>query len=186
MTITLHEAFGKSPGKPAVEAGGSAAQLRTSAGNGSHEAVVPSALSGWLPQAPALTLVSAPAGRPVRPVARTDGQSMNAVPPVHNGRRGRPRQRPDHLHADRADDMPRGRRAGHHRVRTVRIARRGLESGQRLGRRRWVVERTWARFSRFCQARVRYGVRADIHLAFTHLACRLITFKQPPRFCGKS
>lgn len=108
---------------------------------------------------------------------------LDAVPPVHNGRRGHPRTRPERLHADKAYDIPRCRRACHTRGIKVRIARRGRESSERLGRHRWVVERTLAWFSRFRRLRVRYEVRADIHLAFTQLACCLITFKQHQRLC---
>ncbi|GGM53032.1 hypothetical protein GCM10008956_40490 [Deinococcus arenae] len=67
---------------------------------------------------------------------------LDAVPPIQNGLRGRPRSRPERLHADKAYDIPRCRRACHHRGIKVRIARRGRESSERLGRYRWVVERT--------------------------------------------
>lgn len=59
----------------------------------------------------------------------------------HDPRRGR-HFKPQRLHADKAYDIPelrkwlRGKRIG------VRIARRGIEASERLGRRRWVVERT--------------------------------------------
>ncbi len=65
----------------------------------------------------------------------------------------------------------------------VRIARRRVESSERLGRHRWIVERTLSWFSRFRRLKVRYEVRADIFLAFTQLACCLITFRQHARFC---
>ncbi|WP_440107645.1 transposase, partial [Streptosporangium sp. H16] len=51
-------------------------------------------------------------------------------------------RKPGKLHADKAYDHPelrrwlRGKRIG------VRIARKGVESSQRLGRHRWVIERT--------------------------------------------
>jgi len=50
--------------------------------------------------------------------------------------------KPGKLHADKAYDQPelrrwvRGKRIG------VRIARKGVESSERLGRHRWVIERT--------------------------------------------
>ncbi len=34
--------------------------------------------------------------------------TVDAIPPLRNGRRGRPRQRPDKLHADKAYDPERG------------------------------------------------------------------------------
>ena len=47
-----------------------------------------------------------------------------------------------------------------------RIARRGIESSERLGRHRWVVERTLAWLDRYRRLAVRYERRADIHEAF--------------------
>jgi hypothetical protein len=50
--------------------------------------------------------------------------------------------KPRKLHADKAYDVPdlrrwlRGKRIG------ARIARKGIESSERLGRRRWVIEQT--------------------------------------------
>lgn len=57
----------------------------------------------------------------------------------HHGRAGRPRCRPDKLHADKGYDY---RRYLTRRGIKVRIARRGIEGKSRLGRVRWVVERT--------------------------------------------
>lgn len=64
-----------------------------------------------------------------------------------------------------------------------RIARRGIERSQRLGRHRWVVERPLAWLVRFRRLAIRYERRADIHLAFTTLACAFITLNQCRRFC---
>ncbi len=58
-----------------------------------------------------------------------------------------------------------------------RIARRGIESGQRLGRHRWVVERSLAWLAQFRRLAIRYERRADIHLALTTLAAALITWR---------
>ena len=58
-----------------------------------------------------------------------------------------------------------------------------MDSSERLGRHRWVVERTFAWLNRFRRLRVRYERRADIHLAFTLLGCALITWKAVNRFC---
>lgn len=65
--------------------------------------------------------------------------------PVVRGRRGhagRPRRRPDKLHADKGYDYRRCRALLTRRGIQVRIARRGIEDQSRLGRVRWVVERT--------------------------------------------
>ncbi|MBB3260801.1 IS5 family transposase [Paraburkholderia bannensis] len=48
---------------------------------------------------------------------------------------------------------------------TARVARRGVESKERLGRHRWVVERTRAWFAGFGKLRIRFERRLDIHVA---------------------
>ena len=85
-----------------------------------------------------------------------------------------PRKRPAKLHADKAYDYPRCRRALRARGISCRIARRGVESRDKLGRHRWVVERTLAWLAKYRRLTIRYERRADIHLAFLHLACALI------------
>jgi transposase len=55
-----------------------------------------------------------------------------------------------------------------------RLAKRNTEHGSRLGRWRWVVERTFAWLNQFRRLRVRYEKRADIHEAFLALACALL------------
>ncbi|MDE4915141.1 IS5 family transposase [Methylobacterium sp. 092160098-2] len=109
--------------------------------------------------------------------------TLDAIPPVRNGRRGRPRYRPDKLHADKAYDARPRRHECRARGIVPRIARRGIESSERLGRYRWVVERTHAWFNRFRRLPVRYERRADIYEAFTSLAASLITLNQIKRFC---
>jgi IS5 family transposase len=78
------------------------------------------------------------------------------------------------LHADKGYDYPRCRAACRQRGIAPRIARRGIESSERLGRHRWVVERTLAWLNRFRRLTVRYERRADIHQAFLSLGCALI------------
>jgi transposase len=59
-----------------------------------------------------------------------------------------------------------------------------VDSSERLGRHRWVVERTLAWFSRFLRLTVRYERRADIHQAFLSLAASLICWRYVQRgFC---
>ncbi|KAB7781861.1 Mobile element protein [Methylorubrum populi] len=109
--------------------------------------------------------------------------TLDAVPGVRTGRRGRPRRRPDKLHADKGYDHHRCRCECRARRITPRIARRGIESSERLGRYRWIVERTLAWLARFRRLAIRYERRADLHLAFTTLACALICQAQAKRFC---
>jgi transposase len=48
---------------------------------------------------------------------------------------------------------------------------------ERLGRHRWVVERTFAWLNRYRRLTVRYERRADIHQAFLSLGCSLICWQ---------
>ena len=104
---------------------------------------------------------------------------VDAVPPVRGlrGRAGRPRRRPAKLHADKGYDHPRCRRALRRRGVAARIARRGVESSERLGRHRWVVERTFAWLLGHRRLGVRCERRADPVRAFLHLACSLICLR---------
>jgi len=107
---------------------------------------------------------------------------VDAIPPIRRPR-GRPRKRPSKLHADKAYDIPRCRRFLHRRHIKVRIARKGIESRARLGRHRWVVERTLAWLGQFRRLTVRYERRQDIHDAFTSLGCSLVCCNALARFC---
>jgi transposase len=66
-----------------------------------------------------------------------------------------------------------------------RIARRGIDSSERLGRHRWKVERTLAWIAQFRRLAVRHERRADVHLALTTLACAIIRMRQVRRFCPR-
>ena len=103
-------------------------------------------------------------------------EAVDTIEPIkrRRGRPGRPRKRPKKLHADKGYDFPRCRKALRKRGIKARIARRGIDSSERLGRHRWVVERTLAWLSRYRRLSVRYERRDDIHEAFLHLGCSLI------------
>ncbi len=64
---------------------------------------------------------------------------------------------------------------------TPRIARRGIESSERLGRYRWVVERTLAWLHSFKRLRVREERRADLHLALLQLGCCIVLLRRVGR-----
>jgi transposase len=106
-------------------------------------------------------------------------QVVDAVPSVKGpgGRPGRPRRRPARLHGDKGYDYPRCRRALRCRGITPRIARRGIEDPKRLGRYRWVVERSLAWLVGYRRLQVRYERCAEILLAFVYLACGLVCLK---------
>jgi len=58
-----------------------------------------------------------------------------------------------------------------------RIARRGIDSSERLGRYRWVVERTLSWLLGFHRLGIRYERRADLLQGLLHLACALICLR---------
>jgi transposase len=107
---------------------------------------------------------------------------IEAIPPIRRPS-GQRRKRPDKLHADKAYDIPRCRRFLRQRGIRIRIARKEIESSQRLGRHRWVIERTLAWLNQFRRLTIRYERRQDIHEAFLSLGCALICCKAVERFC---
>jgi transposase len=56
----------------------------------------------------------------------------------------------------------------------VRIARKGVESSTRLGRHRWVIERTNAWLVTYRRPARRYERKAEHFHAFVTIACALI------------
>jgi transposase len=98
---------------------------------------------------------------------------VDAIEPIKRPR-GRPRKRPEKLHADKAYADKKCRRTLRNRGIKSRIARKGIESTEKLGRHRWVVERTLAWLAKYRRLTIRYERRDDIHEAFLHLGCSLI------------
>ena len=103
-------------------------------------------------------------------------EAVDAVVPVR-GKRGAARKRPHTLHADKGYNSKANRQELYQRGIVPRLARRSIENSQKLGRHRWVVERTFAWLNHFRRLRVRYERWADIHLAFLLLGCALICFR---------
>lgn len=102
---------------------------------------------------------------------------IDAVAPVA-GPVGRPRRRPDKLHADKGYDYSTCRKALRQRGIVARIARRGIESAKRLGRHRYVIERTLEWVSRFRRLARRYERTAVHFLGFAQLACAVICYRR--------
>jgi transposase len=98
---------------------------------------------------------------------------VDGVGPVR-GRVGRPRLRADELIADRGYDHDKHRRALWARGVKPIIARRQTEHGSGLGRRRWVVERTFAWLHFLRRLRLRWERRPELHEAFMQLGCSII------------
>ncbi|CAL9590790.1 IS5 family transposase IS1647 [Streptomyces sp. enrichment culture] len=90
----------------------------------------------------------------------------------HRGRHLKP-QRP---HADKAYDVPQLRKWL--RGKRMRIARKGIESSERLGRRRWVIERTMSWLSGYRRLSPRYERNPRNYLAFLGLAAALCCYKR--------
>jgi transposase len=107
---------------------------------------------------------------------------VDAISPIigPRGRPGRPRKRPAKLHADKAYDALALRRALRARSITPRLARRGVDSSERLGRHRWVVERTLSWLLGCRRLGVRYERRADLLQSLLHLACALVCLRFLP------
>ncbi|MEU9272457.1 transposase [Streptomyces sp. NPDC048251] len=102
---------------------------------------------------------------------------VRGIPPIRS-RRGPRRRRPAKLHGDKGYDFDRLRAWLRSRNITPRIARRGLESSQRLGRHRWTVERTVAWLSGCRRLHRRYERKADHFLAFAGIAATLICYRR--------
>lgn len=102
---------------------------------------------------------------------------VDAVEPVA-GPVGRPRRRPRKLHADKGYDYATCRKVLRRRGIIARIARRGIESAKRLGRHRYVIERTLEWVSRFRRLARRYERKSVHFVGFTQLACAVICYRR--------
>lgn len=98
--------------------------------------------------------------------------------PVLLKKRGRPRWRPEKVHADKGYDSQNNREHLRSYGIVPRIARRGIDSSEKLGRYRWVVERTFAWLHIMRRLRIRYERKSEMHEAFLLLGCSLICFQQ--------
>lgn len=102
---------------------------------------------------------------------------VRGIPPIRS-RRGPRRRRPAKLHADKGYDYNHLRRWLRTRGIRHRIARKGIESSERLGRHRWTIERTMAWLAGYRRLHRRYERKASHFLAFTSIACTLICYRR--------
>ncbi|MFF3243249.1 IS5 family transposase [Streptomyces sp. NPDC002870] len=102
---------------------------------------------------------------------------VRGIPPVRS-RRGRRRRRPGKLHADKGYDYQHLRRWLSSRGIQHRIARKGIESSHRMGRHRWVVERTVSWLSGCRRLHRRYERKSEHFLAFAAIAATLICHRR--------
>ncbi|OKJ72773.1 transposase [Streptomyces sp. CB02460] len=102
---------------------------------------------------------------------------VRGIPPIRS-RRGPRRQKPAKLHADKGYDYGHLRRWLRSRSIRHRIARRGVESSTRLGRHRWVVERTVSWLAGCRRLHRRYEREAEHFLDFGGIAAALIGYRR--------
>ncbi|WP_085949870.1 IS5 family transposase [Frankia casuarinae] len=100
--------------------------------------------------------------------------------PAIRSRRGPRRRHPAKLRADKAYDQPERRRFLRRRGIAVRIARRGVDSTERLGRHRWKVERTLAWLGGYRRLTIRYERNGYNFLGFLCLAAAITCWKKLP------
>ncbi|UDM04841.1 transposase [Streptomyces longhuiensis] len=102
---------------------------------------------------------------------------VRGIPPTRS-RRGPRRRKPAKLHADKAYAIPHLRRWLWGKRIGVRIARKSVESSERLGRRRWVIERTMSWMTGYRRLSPRYERQPANYLAFLGLATALCCYKR--------
>ena len=100
-----------------------------------------------------------------------------AIPAIRS-RRGPRRRRPAKLRGDQGYDYGYLRSFLRQRGIVARIARRGVESSERLGRHRWKIERTLSWLFGYRRLTVRYERNARLFAAFASLAATLTCYKK--------
>ncbi len=98
--------------------------------------------------------------------------------PAIRSRRGPRRRRPAKLRADKGYDIDDLRGWLRDRGIVPRIARRGIETSERLGRHRWKIERTIAWLGGYRRLTIRYERNAHNFLGFLTLAAALTGWKK--------
>ncbi|WP_438871277.1 IS5 family transposase [Rhodococcus pyridinivorans] len=104
-------------------------------------------------------------------------QPMVAAIPAVRSRRGPCRRRPGRVRADKGYDYPAHRRRLRARGIVPRIARRGVDSSERLGRYPWKIERTLAWQSGYRRLTMRYENHGENLASLLQLAAALTSFK---------
>ncbi len=102
---------------------------------------------------------------------------VRGIPPIRS-RRGPRRRRPAKLHADKGYDCDHLRRWLRERGTIHRIARKGVEPPQWLGRHRWVVERTVSWLTGCRRLHRRYERKTEHFLAFVDIVAAFIGYRR--------
>lgn len=105
---------------------------------------------------------------------------VKAIPAIRS-RRGPRRRKPSKLHADKAYDHTELRVWLRRRGIIVRIARKGIETSKKLGKHRWVIERSIAWLFGYHRLNIRYDRNANHFSAFLTLAATLTCYKKLAR-----
>jgi transposase len=100
-----------------------------------------------------------------------------AIPAIKS-RRGPRRRKPTKLHADKAYDQADLRDWVRDQGIAVRIARKGIESSQKLGKHRWVIERSIAWLFGYHRLATRYDRNANHFCAFLTPGATLTCYKK--------
>jgi transposase len=101
-----------------------------------------------------------------------------AIPAI-TSRRAPRRRRPAKLHVDKAYDQADLRNWVRDHGIAVRIARKGIESSTKLGKHRWVIERSIAWLFGYHRLNIRYDRYANHFCAVLTLAATLTCYKKP-------
>ena len=104
---------------------------------------------------------------------------VTAIPAIKS-RRGPRRRKPGRLRADKGYDYDKHRQWLRGQNIVPRIARRGIERNDRLGRHRWKIERTIAWLTGYRRMTIRYERHGEHFAGFLHLAAALTCFKKVP------
>ncbi len=104
-------------------------------------------------------------------------QLVRGIPPIRS-RRGPRRRRPAKLHGDKGYDYRHLRRwLAAHGIQHC-LARKGVESSRRLGRHRWVVERTMSWLFGCRRLHRSYEHKPEHFLAFTAIPATLVCHRR--------
>jgi IS5 family transposase len=122
-------------------------------------------------------ILSLALGAANRPDQEQFAALLDDIPSVATPAGGR-RCRPEKCHADKGYDYRHCRRYLTRRGIKVRIARRGVESSQRLGRHRWQAEQSLAWLFGCRRLRIRYDRGSERFYAFGLLACCRLAFNR--------
>ena len=118
-------------------------------------------------------VISDAAGGGARRRAATPGQAPARSRAGHGAQ-------PVKLRADKGYDFDADRRWLRQRGIIPRIARRGIDTSERLGRHRQKIERILAWFTGYRRLTIRYERKASLYGAFLSLAATLICWKKLP------